>query len=554
METKTLTPKQLWKGFDNYCSPLDVSVIGYTIVDGIAITEYFFTAFGAEDGDVRVYAKTYAMPLARNTPVILFIDELESDDTMVQAKFYLSLGYTFVTFDFKGKCPDKNLYTRYPESLFYGNINRSGDHLNTATHGVDNTSIFLWAKVARRVISFIEDLPTCDSSNIVSFALNSGANILFQVAATDDRLRSIVPLYNTGFSELSGNISDTSLLDTAQADERNRWIIGLAIPSYAKFVSCPVLYVGTSNSTRFDYLTLGGTTTALPADTYVAELVTFGTDKNVDYRLHKSVSTLLDNIIHDRDNFVPPSISFFATADNYMFDITADNKSGNISKVELHLSYGDCPSAVRNWKTEIVAIDEDGACQIPVKVYDLKVRVYASVSVYYDDELFLSSPLTSFIPFSLAEDIKTKIHNTRIIYDKALGSSAFFVRTSDLIIDNEQIVLKTGPLDILGITTDYDELVSYNIGDISNKGADNTLQFDVFSDKQLDFAVKVTDVNLVEYLTTISLIGDDEWIKITLDISNFKSIEQKPLLSWEHVKALSFVGTKDILFNNIIWI
>ena len=554
MEIKTLTPVQLWQDFDNYCTPINMSIVGYNIVDNIAVTEYFFTAFNTMDGEVRVYAKTFCRPKSINNPTILFIDEFDLDDNFSQALPFINLGYTLVYFDYKGIDANKELYTHYPNSLDYGNYSKSGLHLNTAKFGAQHSSLFLWSKIARRTISFIESLPTCDSSRIIGISNNSGANILWQVAGTDNRLSAIIPIYNTGFSEYNGNTTDYSSLNIDDATERNRWVIGLAVPSYAKFVNCPVIFVGASNSRTYDYISLSNTINMLPSSTYNAEIITIGADKNLDYRTPTTIISMLDNINNGKENYKTPTLTRSINNGVFYYDINVDVKLASILKVELHLSYGDTPSAVRNWRTQSVGMGMDGNGRVAVKVYDLKEKVLATATIIYTNGVIISTQLDSFIPSNTSNDALKSIKNNRIIYERSLGTRAFFTKKDELIINPDDISLKNGPLDIAGLTSYCNELVCYNIGDITDKGVDNTLQFDCFHSETKTFDIKLTDINLFDYFATITIGGTDEWIKVTLDAQDFKDKTLKPLRTWADIKVVSFVNAENVLFNNIIWI
>ncbi len=554
MEKKTLTPVQLWQDFDNYCTPLNVSIVGYEIVNNIAITEYYFTALTAEDGEIRVYAKSFCRPNSINNPTIMFIDEFYPDDNIENVMHFIKLGYTVVSFDYRGIDAKSNLYTHYPNSLDYGNIKNSGEHFNTAKFGIENCSIFLWSKIARRVITFIESLSACDSSRIVSIAHNTGANILWQVAGTDHRLRAIVPVYNTGFSEFNGNISNYSSLDVSAEAERTRWVIGLAVPSYAKFVTCPVLFVGASNSRDYDILSLANTINMLPIDTYRAEIITIGTDKNLDFRARSSIVSLIGNILDDKENYTSPTLTRSVSEGGLFFDISADVRFSTVLKAELHVSYGNAPSALMSWKTINVGMGMDGNGRASIKAFDLNEKITAMVTIVYSNNVILTTELDSFRPADISLGIKKSVKNNRILYERSLGTRAFYLKDKSLLIDPDTITLQSGPLDIVGITSSCKELVCYNIGDIKNKSVDNALQIDCYTPESKTFTIKLTDTNLLDYFAIISITANDEWIKLTLDAQNFKDNDSKPLRTWEFIKAFSFVDAENVIFNNIIWI
>ena len=554
MNIKTLTPIQLWQDFKNDCCTLDMSIVGYENIDNISIISYYFTALKLECGDVRVFVKTYAKAGTTNNKTMIIVDEFDKDLDKSFLKFFVKEGYTVITFDYKGVKKGDTCYTHYPTCVEYGNLEKSADYINTANHGTQNTCLFLWAKLTRRVITFAQSLSICNPNAIVAIASDTSVNLLAQVAGTDDRLKAVIFIRNHGFSDYNANTKQ-ALSTTYSPDmqaERNRWIIGCAMPSYIKFVDCPIIYFGASNDNVYDFSYLVDMLHLLkdPNKCYIS--MSIGTTSSIYNNVYSTSINLLDNIFSGQQDIVKPTISYKVDEDSLAFDIACDITYNQINYCNIHYSYSNAPFALKNWHTQNVGIGIDGKGHIHIKTYSKNDIIYAYTTVEYKDGTMLSSPPIKVDPSQL--DIKLNIKNNRIIYEKKYGTKGFFIHTNDLVVSNNHIYLKTGALEISGITSNYGELISYSIGDIENKNSEAILQFDCFSDIEKTITIKLTDINFNEFFCEINISNSKNWQKFSMSVADFKDKDNKPLSSWQDIKAFSFVNAENIIFNNIIWI
>lgn len=555
METKILTPKILWQDFKPNYDNFKTNIIRYVSEKEWDAYELYFTAFSVIDGDVRVYTKIFTPKKNIHNITVILVSEFDKTCNLDIVKQFLKAGYKVVTFDTRGKGFAEN-YTHYPQSLEYGNFIFSGKHLNTCIFGAEKTSLFLWCKITRQVISFIKHfLSQTKPEKLFLAGDNSGANIVWQVAGTDDRLDGIIPINNTGFDEFNGNLENAdSNLSISEIAERNVWSLCCASPSYAKFINCPTLFIGSSNNYTYNYSSLSATLKLIPEKISHHECISMGCSKNLYNQSLITACNWINEIAKNKALVVPPKTKFSVVDGKLWVQVDFDMDYDTILNAEIYISYGNDPEGVRNWIGYNVGISLLGNATHRIKVYDLTENINIVVAVYYKNGSMYTSPLCNIVPKNISPDIKTNSRNNRIIYDKKNGVNSFFPRENAYFIDKDSIIFQNGALDIPGITNQKGDLVCYNIDGNSITNPETLLQFDCFTLKPCSIVMEMIDEDLVSYYATLNFDGSEEWQNIKIPYSIFVSKNHYPLKSWQKIKAIAFCGVKNILLNNIIWI
>lgn len=555
METKILTPIQLWQDFKTNITDFKTNIIRFEkTADNVNVCELYFTAGEQADGDIRVYCKALIPQATASAATILLINEFEQSYDEILATYFLEAGYAVVTFDYCGKGYGEN-YTRYPQSLSYGNFKQSGDHLNTCYHGADKTCLFLWCKITRQVISFIKSFSqVLKSDKVFACGANSGANILWQVAGVDDRLNGIIPINNTGFDCFNGNVTSFDNLSAKEFSERTLWSICSAVPSYAKFITCPILFVGASNNVDYDYSTLSDTLKLIPEGISHSECMSIGCSRNLYQQTKTSILNWIDDVVKEKPVCSPPKLSAFEKDNKLFIGADFDTIYEDITTAEICVAYGDNPDCVKNWKVYNVGVNLMGKASVRIKAYDLKEPIFITAAVTYRNGTMQTAPLTTITAEEVSKDIKLTAKNKRIIYDKNLGVNSFFPRANSYFVDKACIGLQKGALDIAGITTSSGDLVCYNIEDPSSTAEDILLQFDCFSTSKRTFTIEIQDITLASYFAEVTLEGSNEWQNVKISYSAFLNDGVYPLKHWKGVRMIAFCKAENILFNNVIWL
>lgn len=553
MKKTILTPVQLWKKFKPTTTDFHANIINFKRLGYMNVCELYFTALTQHDGDVRVFTQVYFPKKPTSAAYIIMVPEFNKMVDYNYISYFVQAGFNVVTFDIAGKCNEKH-YTHYPQSLEYCNYIYSGDHLNTCNHGAEGTCLFTWCKITRQVISFVKNFsPSFEPTKVLMTAQNSGANILWQVAGVDDRLDGIIPINNTGYDEFNSNISkeETPLENLA---ERNIWTLCCASPSYAKFINCPVLFLGSSNNRKYSYSSLSDTLKLIPDNITHYECVSVGCSNNLYKQALYTAFNWIDDIAHDNHSFVPPKGRFVVLENRLWAYADFDMDYDAVVEAKIHVAYGKEVEGVRNWVGYSVQPDLVGTASQKIKVFDLNEEIGLICTVFYRNGSMYTSPLLTITPSKLGQEIKTNARNNRIIFSKELGTNAFYPRESAFFADKANIHFETGALNLQGITTDRDDLVCYNMDGrfISNKEV--MLQFNYFTTKPRQITIEVIDDDLKSYYATINLNASDEWQSIKVPRTSFVSEKLYPIKDWKKIKALVLCRAEKVLFNNIIWI
>lgn len=555
MKKQILTPIQLWKNFKPTTSDFYADIISYKTMGYMNLCELYFTAWTQQDGDVRVYTQAYFPKETSSSAVLIMVPEFDKMVDFNYISYYVKAGFNVVTFDITGQSKHKH-FTKYPKSLDYCNYLKSGEHLNTCMYGAENTCLFNWCKITRQVISFVKNFsPSLAPSKVLMTAQNSGANIVWQVAGMDDRLDGIIPINNTGYDSFNDNINAENI-EISNLAERNIWLLCCASPSYAKFIKCPVLFLGSSNNTNYNYSSLSDTLKLIPEEVTHYECVSVGCTRNLYKQALLTAFNWIDDIANNRKQVTPPKSRFMVLEEKLWAYVDFDMEYDAIVEAKIHVSYGKKDvEGIRNWVGYTVHPDLVGTASQKIKVYDPNEEIRLICTVFYRNGSMYTSPLLKIIPSSLDGNIRTNAKNERMIFDNQFGTNAFYPRETAFFADKSNIHFEKGALGLSGITTDRGDLVCFNLDGQSITNNEVLLQFDYFTTKPRKITVEVIDENLQSFFAEINLsASSDEWQSIKIPRTSFMSGSLYPIKSWRKVKAIAFCGAEKVLFNNIIWV
>lgn len=553
MKKTILTPVQLWKKFQPITSNFKTNIISFKSLGYMSVCELYFTALTKQDGDVRVFTQIYFPKQASSSAALIMVPEFNKMVDLNYISYYVQAGFNVITFDIAGKSTNKH-FTHYPNSLDFCNYVNSGDHLTSCKYGAENTCLFNWCKITRQVISFVKNFtPSLSPTKVLMTAQNSGANIVWQVAGVDNRLDGIIPINNTGYDKFNSNIGNEEI-PLSELAERNVWSLCCAAPSYAKFINCPVLFLGSSNNRNYSYSSLSDTLKLIPEEITHYECVSVGCSKNLYKQALYTAFNWIDDIANNRKTVVPPKGRFVVLENRIWVYADFDLDYDAIVEAKIHVAYGKEVEGVRNWIGYDVHSDLIGTASQKIKVYDLEEEISLVCTVFYRNGSMYTSPMLTITPSKLDKNIKTNARNTRMIFDKEFGTNAFYPRETAFFADKANIHFEQGALGLEGITTDRGDLVCYNLDGKYITNNEVMLQFDYYTTKPRKIVVEIEDVHLKSYYAQIDLLPSEEWQSIKIPRTLFVSNKLYPIKTWTTVKSLIFCTAEKVLINNIIWI
>ncbi|MEG2084248.1 MAG: hypothetical protein RRY78_01675 [Clostridia bacterium] len=543
MEEKILTPYMVWQDFNPVKEALEVSIIGSESTPDYKKIEYFFTSKNADDGKLRVFTQVfYKQGSTKKMPCVLFVQDYDGAIDMQMVKGFTDEGYAVVTFDYLGKKENKENCTVYPPSLEYGNIAKAGEHLTKATPNAKATCVYLWSKVGRRVISFIETMSFIDCDKIACIGNNNGADIMWQITAMDGRVKVGVPINNIGWKYAIQN-------ENVLSDEAQRWVIGCANQSYVNLVRVPIFYAGGTNSNISNFDKLEETLHLLDRNqTEVKYCLSAGLGNQIEQSSFNTIIKFLNHIFFNKTDFAEKPTISYKVGEELEINVVIDDATV-VSKVVLNISYNEQNPLQRNWEKEMLNCNFLGESTYRTQISSFMKTFYAFCNIYYKDGTMLS---TSVITGELPKVLNSEV-GSRILYEVKYGVSDFFAETNEFFIEDELVHIGSGVMELRGICTKKGALATHTINGMQFVPEDiNLLQFDTFSNTATTFYVELLQ-DTEKYFCKLTL-KQAEWCKFALSLQDFKDVNMIPMKNWKNIKKLSFRYAENVLFNNILWV
>ena len=545
METTVLTPVRLWQDYDSVSAPLETSFLRYEKRDGITYMEAYITAFTQEDGKARTFVKGY-MPAGAKSCAIFVDDARFASVTDEYLREMASLGIFTLTFDYNGNTSDKSEFSHYPESIAYANFRADEERLYRAFPSSYDTCMYHWVRMCHRVITFARSMCSCKKLCLMGYG--TGADITWLTGAFDKRVTTIAPIQGAGWHEAknlpkyAGEDSDIVL-----SEDNEAWVIGYAPQTYAKYVTCPVLYLGTTNS-RFSPLDrVESTLKVIESPVYrfydAGRTTTFSTDAVAALKRWAQWQ-----ILGEKPCAKPPELTYAGECGNFEFKLSNPRKT---IELQLIYAYDEVHSDLRHWRTLDVTPAGKGVAEVPV--YPCTSMVFAYLRAKYDAGEMFCSPMQAV---KLEDGERINCRNTRILYDKRHPLSDWTVTGVHGLVNPYEPKLEAGGLDILGLTADGGDLTTFAAGDFNLSKEDGTmLRFDIYCATEREVTVELTALKdrKPEIYRNVVRTTAGEWTTCTRAAADFKDEKLRALKQWNDVKRLTVTDVKGVMLNNILW-
>lgn len=560
METRLLTPTEMWEGFNPVKEGTETSIISAREKGNIAVSDVFFTSEKTESGRVRVFSRiTFDMRWRDPRPAILLLPSRDPDRTFDDVTLSLvGEGYVVCLCDYAGNFAgvEEDSRTSYPDIYSYAQAPACFRNLSYIGETARETPWFQWVKVARRAVTMLSELRYVDPERIAVMGMDCGAQIAWQLAGIDGRIHALVPINGGGYLWRKGHNRFDDDTAVADDDKTRAFSAGVGAETYAKFVSCPTCYIVSSNSLDADIDRAGDILTLVPCNCK-AFMVVKGSSTQVSLSVYDSlVAWLKTYFAHDAPPLPVPKLYFKADEKRLYLRLSSPC---DLKNATVCVSSGEPQSFARSWGilTEGQLVDSgERVFHIPVSDPDDLVVAYANVPT--DRGITVCSPVAAVKPSSLGvkADVTATAAQTRIVYNGSMGTGRFRVVTQGFFLDETLLSSREGPFGINGVSTSKGNLcLALDSAESFATGRSAILQMDVYSASQRDITCYFLSLpDATAYGCTVKLTGGDFWQKIKLSASEMKNAEGKPLSSFGAARLLLVKDAEDVVFNNLVWI
>ncbi len=247
------TAEQTWADFDSRADPLEVEVIRETVEDGIVLrhVRYVVGTFGSKKTRVAAF---HAFPKdGEKLPGIVQLHGGGQRARPETARFWASHGYAAVAVNWGehviGEPDDPNTdWAGIPSGFFDPKHHNDVTPGERTVHQVPhpwNSSWLLYSAAARRAITFLEERPEADGSNVGVTGHSMGGRLTV-LTAIDSRVKAASPSVGGSgylYSDIAG-VPDSARRMSEDLDLYNRT---LDCKNYWPLIKCPLMFLGATN-------------------------------------------------------------------------------------------------------------------------------------------------------------------------------------------------------------------------------------------------------------------------------------------------------------------
>ena len=553
-----LSPAMLWNNF-SIKYPLQESKTSEEVFDNVIYSDVYFSGRDTEQGRVRifgVYAKSRSVKRSAKTASILIIPDACDTVDIEIVNYYVKQGYAVLMIDYRGENASATNFTRYPECISYANYDRRGRNMDRCDGSARSTCWYEWVAVAKYALNFLKSQKDMESIGVLG--IKAGADIGWQLCATEDGVSCFVPLFCAGWRAYRGFYKNGEE-DLPMNDERLRFLAGVDSSAYAQYMRCPTLYLTATNSTEADFDRCSDTLLRIPEG--VPAYANF-TPRSID--------------VLDPESKKDSDLFFAKYLLNYKIDFPEEAKitlnvngdkvtavveegkglSDRVKKVAVYIAEGnECPF-FRDWREMKPISAEENKQEFGFTIRTSCSFVTAFAVISYRNGLTLSTnlavkkfPERSFIKKNLVYSGKKGLAGVAayLLSEKASGK-VFYLNESPLTV-------ATGAGGISGVTTDFG-MAFYNFNSSVYRITEfSMIKMDVFAERYCVLKIglvteKTGDVEVYEFSVTIR--PSSIWNNVLVKLGDFKNAFRRSITDFDTIRALVIESDVKYVLNNVL--
>ena len=548
MVENILTPISLWSDFD-LSLPLKKSVLNVVPVGSVDYNYVYFSGRQTETSRVRIYA-LYAKQKFNSKGCVLVLPDPSNEIDEELVLHFVKLGYDVLSVDYGGEREGQTNFTKYPQEISYANYSLNDKSFYYAEKTAKETCWYEWVAVARYAVNFL-----CENSPnkpISAIGIKNGANVLWQLAGVDKRINSAIFLFGAGWLAYK-DVDKSSDTEIEMNDERIRFIAGVDAQSYAVHVTCPTLFIGTTNNKEFNAERSIDTLSYIENQKKVHYTFTPSSVDVLDYDYLNCVEIFLSKYLSKEKVALPeqPLLELSLNEDSLEYYFECD-KPSNINEIILFTSLTDDKFNERIWIRNNVTVNEKGVGEFKKKLIFNCETAYSFIRVKYKNGFIVSS---RFISKKITDNFDLKTPNVIFNaenFDMGFVSTAVSnsligdVFTNDSLFDTIE-----GPCGVLGLSS-MSTLTTRAIKNIAPTLNDKSfIKFDVYSPNYINLSLVLNDGEN-DYTYNVSVTGGSVWQNVMAEICEFKDENGLPISNITEICSLSFKSIAKYTINNVM--
>jgi len=548
------TPSQLWAEYDPNAGDFKEEIVRDETKDGIYFRESSISCY-VLDSEIRVYCLYKVKAGATKAPGLLNVHGWMGAASVPQD--YVNDGWAVMSFDYCGKTGDRKHFTKYPEALRHGNMDRNvcGPVNSQTLDGKPiadprQTSDFIWYAIERRVLSYLEQQKEVDRSRLGAQGYSYGGTLMWPLG-TDPRIKAIVAYFGIGWNEYYRSkqvwMFNTPYVEPPKTTGEEIYLAAIAPEAYVPAITAATLFLNGSNDHH------GGHERGLesfkrfkPGVPWAFAIQARGhhdTDK-----VGQDAKLWLEKYVLGKEIAWPehPRSELTLDAEGVPQLVVAPASPDRVKKVEIYYALKNPCSFNRSWR-DAAALRQGDRWVGSLPVLNVEDYLFAYANITYDNTIVLSTDFNAAIP-------------------SKLGNAKATDKPSDVIASSSygewtNVAEVEGPKGIKGFRSTNNQRGSGTEQLYDPKWrapANAALGFKFYCTEPQTVVLSGGDHN--QFGVTLEITASDEWQEMVVPAARMISkFDQKPMKDWSVVGNLQIqpkAGSDltKVLFAEFRWV
>lgn len=562
MNSGILTPVALWEDFRIEHEPIIEPIAEY--VDGdITISRfYLYGRQVGEDEYVKIYCalaksnKTHSMPGA----FVVQDFSLGANEEIISR--YAKEGYAAFTFCVGGDDGVRGNRTVYPQALSGINYVDCKNKLMHVEGSIKQSCWYEWGVTARYALDYFISLPFVKS--VGALGLGEVATVLWQIAASEKRLKCAVFVKNAGWKAYKDVFKFGNEVNTEFSDETLKYMAGVEPQTYAPHVKCPTLVLACTNDLQFDCDRAYDTVSRIPESVYTAIDYSVNCRTGVSIECFSNIKMFFDKFVKGKEQIVLPApVDIGGEIMDGKLNVIASPMLNDLKEVVVYVAEGKGNPSFRAWQLLDDGKKSGDCFEFSYAPYAKSGLITFFARAIYKNKTSVCSPIMCK---KFGQDDSKEKYSSNVVYSSRIeNNSSLFTSMYEKALVNIPVLSeygggvkeKAGPLGIVGLTS-QNGLFTFSVGTPKYSPKEDAMfMLDVFVKEQSELTIGLyfnEEQNFVNYFAKVNLMGGNGWHNLRLNKSDFKTMEGKTLKSYDNLCALIVDCKGEFLVNNLLWV
>jgi len=408
-------PPDVWKDFEPDKGAFKEEIISEETKNDIYYRETYISAYFAGE-EIRIYCKYSVKEGSKNAPGLMDIHGWMAFPRISQD--FVNDGWAVMAHDYCGKTGDRQNYTKYPESLRYGNMDakvgyRIKSEMPDGKYITDpkQTDDFLWYTIQRRVLSYLLAQKEVDPDRIGAKGYSYGGTLVWNLGM-DSRVKGIVSYFGIGWLEYYRTrevwMYNTPYHEPEKSPGEEIYLSAIAPQAHVPYVTAASLWLNGSNDHHGGH-ERGEQTFKMfkPGIPWAFAIQARG--HHDTYKLGDNCKLWLEKHVLGKDIPWPgrPKSEIKLGADGVPELHVTPASPGNITDLEMYYALKNPVSFARAWRDADSVQRRDNTWVAKMPVLNVDDYVFAFANIRYAGNIVISSDFTAAIPSNLGEALAT---------------------------------------------------------------------------------------------------------------------------------------------------